>query len=53
MTLNDDIEEIEKPDGIYSPTIVVDNFSKLFLHPFTFLINDSRTTQKSLFPHTF
>ena len=30
--LNDDIVDIEKPDGICSLTFVVDDFSGLFLH---------------------
>ena len=32
MFLNDDIVDIEKLDGIYSLTSVVDEFSGLFLH---------------------
>ena len=28
-----DIVDIEKPNGTCSPTIVVDDFSGLFLHP--------------------
>lgn len=38
ITLNNDIVEIEKPGGIYLVTIVVKDFSGLFLHPF--LIKD-------------
>ena len=38
MSLNDDIVEIEKPDGICSPTFAVDEFSGLFLHQ-SFLLN--------------
>ena len=30
MLLNDDIIDLEKPDRIYSPTIVVDELSELF-----------------------
>ena len=30
--LNDNILDIEKPQGICSPTFVVDDFSGLFLH---------------------
>ena len=33
MLLIDDITDLEKPDRIYSPTIVVDEFSELFLNP--------------------
>ena len=36
MPLNDDIVDIEKPDGKYLLTFVVDDFSGLFLHPSTF-----------------
>ena len=32
MLLNDDIIDIEKPDEIWSPTFVRDEFSRLFLH---------------------
>ena len=32
MLLNDGIVEIEKSDGICSPTFVVNEFSGLFLH---------------------
>ena len=38
MSLNDDIVEIEKPDAICSRTIVVDEFSGIFLHPSVFSI---------------
>ena len=43
MLLNDDIVDIEKPDGICSPTFVVDEFSGLFLHPSIFSIKHSRS----------
>ena len=43
LSLNDNIVDIEKLDGIYFPTLVVDNFSGLFLHPSTFFIKDSRS----------
>ena len=43
MLLNDDIGDIEKPDGIYSLTFVVDEFSGLFLHPSIFSIKHSRS----------
>ena len=33
MLLNDDIVDIEKPDGVCSPTFVVNEFSGLVLHP--------------------
>ena len=33
MHLSDDIVDIEKPDGICSPSLVVDEFSELFLNP--------------------
>ena len=36
------IMDIEKPHGICSRTLVVDNFWGLFLHPSIFSINDSR-----------
>ena len=42
MLLNDDIVDIEKPDGICSLTFVVDKFSALFLHPSIFFIKHSR-----------
>ena len=42
MSLNDDIVNIEKLDGILPLTLVVDDFSGLFLHPSNFTIKDSR-----------
>ena len=36
ISLNNSIVDIEKPDGIYSPTFAVDDFSALFLHPSIF-----------------
>ena len=36
MCLNDDIVDIKKPDGICSPTYVVNEFSGLFLFPLVF-----------------
>ena len=42
MFLNDDIVDIEKPDGIFSPNFVVGNISELFLHPSIFSFKDSR-----------
>ena len=41
--LNKDIIDIEKPDGICSPTFVVDEFSELFLHPSIFSVIHSRS----------
>ena len=42
MVLNDDIVDIEKPDGIFSLTFVVNEFLGLFLHPLIFSIKHSR-----------
>ena len=42
MLLNDDIVDFEKPDGICLPTFVVDEFSRLFLHPSISSIKHSR-----------
>ena len=42
MLLNEDIVDIEKPDGIFSITFVMDKFSGLFLHPSIFSIKRSR-----------
>ena len=38
MSLNDDIVDIGKPDGISLTTFSVDGFSGLFLHPSIFSI---------------
>ena len=38
MLLNEDIVDIEKPDGIWSLNVVVDEFSGLFLHPSIFYV---------------
>ena len=43
MLLNEDIVDIEKPDGICSLTFVVDEFSGLYLHPSIFSIIHSRS----------
>ena len=43
MLLNDDIVDIEKPDGTFSLTFVVDEFSELFLRPSIFSIKHSRS----------
>ena len=45
MLLNDDIVDIEKPDGICSLTVVVDEFSGLFLHPSIFSVKHSRSAE--------
>ena len=42
MLLNDNIVNIEKPDGICSLTFVLNTFSLLFLHPSIFSIEHSR-----------
>ena len=42
MSLNDNIADIEKPDGIYLPTFIVDDFLALFLYPSIVSIRDSR-----------
>ena len=42
MLLNQNIEEIEKSDGIYLLNFVVDEFLGLFLHPSIFSINHLR-----------
>ena len=36
---------MEKINGISSPTFAVDDFSRLFLHPFIFPIKDSRSAK--------
>ena len=43
MLVNDDIVDIEKPDGICSLIFVVDDFSGLFLLPSIFFIKHSRS----------
>ena len=43
MLLKDDIVDIEKPDGIWFLTVVVDEFSGLFLHPSVFSTIHSRS----------
>ena len=43
MLLNEDIVDIEKPDGICLHTFVVDRFSGLFLHSSVFSIKYSRS----------
>ena len=39
MLLNDDIADVEKTDGICSPTFIVNEFSGLFYIHQLFLIN--------------
>ena len=43
MLFNDDIVDIEKPEGICSPTFVRDEFSGKVLHPSIFSIKHSRS----------
>ena len=43
MLINEDIVDIEKLDGIYSLTFVVDEFSELFLLPSVSFIIHSRS----------
>ena len=43
MFLNDDIVDIEKPDGICLLTFVIDEFSGLLIHPSIFSIIHSRS----------
>ena len=45
MFLNDDIVDIEKPDGICSPTFVVHELSGLLLHLPIFSIKHSRSAE--------
>ena len=42
MFLNDDIVDIEKPDGICSQKFIVDELPELILHPSIFSIKHSR-----------
>ena len=43
ISLNDDIVDIEQPDRICSPILVLDELLGLFLHPAVFSIKDSRS----------
>ena len=43
VLLNEEIVDVEKPDGICSLTFVVDEFSGLFLHPSIFSIIRSKS----------
>ena len=45
MLLNENIVDIEKPDGICLFTFVVDEFSGLFLRPSIFPFIHSRSAQ--------
>ena len=45
MFLNSDIVDIEKLDGVFSFTFVVNELSGLFLHPSIFSIKHSRSAQ--------
>ena len=38
MLLGDDIVDIEKRDGVCSPTFLLDEFSVLFLHHQSFIL---------------
>ena len=49
MLLNDDIVDIEKPDGECSPTFVVDEYSGLFLRPSIFSIKYSGSATQIVF----
>ena len=42
MSLNDNTADIEKPDGVYSVTFVVHDFSEFFLYTTIFFIEDAR-----------
>ena len=46
MLLNDDIADIEKADGICSPTFISNKFLGLFLHPLMLSIKYSRSAEK-------
>ena len=43
MSLNGDIVDTKKSDGIWSPLFVVDDFSELFMQPSIFFIKDLRS----------
>ena len=43
MLLNDDIVDIEKPDGISSPPFILDKFPGLLLRPSFFSVKLSRS----------
>ena len=45
MLLNYNIADIKKPDGICSPTFVVEEFSGLLLHPSIFSIKYLRSNK--------
>ena len=44
MRLNEDIVDIEKPDGIWSLTAVLDELLGLFLHPSIYSIINLRSS---------
>ena len=43
LLLNNNIVDIEEPDGICSPNFFFDEYSGLFLHPSIFLIKHLRS----------
>ena len=43
QSFNNDIVDIEKPDGIFYLTIAANEFSRFFLHPSIFSIKHSRS----------
>ena len=49
LFLNEDIVDIEKPDGIYSLALVLDEFSRLCLQPTIFSIIHSRSADYQIF----
>ena len=49
MLLNNDIVDIEKPNGICSLTFVVDEFLRLFLHTSVFSVKHSKSAQMVLY----
>ena len=48
MLFNDDIVNIKKPDGMCSPTFVVDEFSGLFYIYQSFLLNIQNMHKKNV-----
>ena len=45
MFLNDDIVDMEKPDGICLPSFAVNEFSRLILNPLIFSVKHSRSAE--------
>lgn len=43
MSLNGDIVDTKKSDGIWSPLFVLDDFLELFMQPSIFFIKDLRS----------